>query len=159
MNLFFRERKLVLLSFIFFFFITNSAIALVVFEKDKVTLQTSTTKINLDIELALTAEQKEQGLMFRTKLAADSGMLFIFQPAQFVQMWMKNTYIPLDMLFIDNQGKIVSIAERRVPLSTQITSSTEPVMAVLELNGGVVEKLGVKKGDMIYHRFFNNVLP
>lgn len=107
------------------------------------------------VELAVTPEQRAQGLMFRRKLAPDAGMLFdMGRHAGRAAMWMKNTYIPLDMLFIEADGKIESIAERAVPHSLETISSRGPVRAVLELNGGTAARLGIEPGDRVEHELF-----
>ena len=103
------------------------------------------------VELASTPEERAQGLMFRKALAPDAGMLFDFKELGPVAMWMKNTVIPLDMLFIGRDGRIVRIAERTVPLSLTPIPSGEPVLAVLELNSGTAARLGVRPGDRVVH--------
>jgi uncharacterized protein len=100
------------------------------------------------IEKAISQEQKSRGLMFRPALDADKGMIFDFGPGESeAQMWMKNTLIPLDMLFIREDGTIRSIAVNTVPFSTETVSSKGVVRSVLELQGGITEKLGIKAGD------------
>ena len=107
------------------------------------------------VELAATPEQRAQGLMYRRSMAADGGMLFDFGPwPQRAAMWMKNTYIPLDMLFIKADGEIESIAERTVPQSLETISSRGPVRGVLELNGGTASRLGIAPGDVVAHPIF-----
>lgn len=102
------------------------------------------------VELALTPEQRGQGLMYRRELAPDAGMLFDFgSRAGRASMWMKNTFIPLDMLFIEADGEIESIAERTTPQSLEAVSSRGPVRYVLELNGGTAARLGIKPGDRV----------
>ena len=101
------------------------------------------------VELARTEAEREQGLMYREKLASDAGMLFLYPTERPVAFWMKNTLIPLDMLFIRRDGTILSIAERTVPLSEAAIPSDGPVTAVLEINGGVVSHLGIKPGDRV----------
>jgi len=101
------------------------------------------------VEVAISPEAQAQGLMFRRSLDADAGMLFVYPVAHRITMWMKNTYIPLDMLFIDDAGKISHIVERTVPLSLAIIRSRDPARAVLELNGGTAARLGIKKGDRV----------
>jgi uncharacterized membrane protein (UPF0127 family) len=95
-----------------------------------------------------------QGLMFRRAMAADAGMLFEYDRVQPVQFWMKNTLIPLDMLFIGADGTVLDIHERAVPLSLDPIGSDKPVLGVLELNGGTVSRLGIKRGDRIDHPMF-----
>ncbi len=102
-----------------------------------------------NVELALSPEERARGLMFRTEMADQNGMLFDFGQPRDVSMWMKNTFISLDMLFIDQKGKIVGIAKRAVPKSEAIISSPRPVRFVLELNGGLAEKYDFKVGDTV----------
>ncbi|MGH6947330.1 MAG: DUF192 domain-containing protein, partial [Kiloniellales bacterium] len=90
-----------------------------------------------------------QGLMFRRKMPADAGMLFFFSPPQGVGFWMRNTAIPLDILFVSKGGRIDQIVERTVPFSTASILSRNPVVAVLELNAGTVERLGIAPGDRV----------
>lgn len=101
------------------------------------------------IELATNDAQREQGLMFRKSMAADAGMLFDFGMDRDVAMWMKNTFIPLDMLFLSKTGKVTHIAHDAVPHSEAIISSRGPVRFVLELNAGTAKKLGLSVGDRI----------
>lgn len=106
------------------------------------------------VELADTDEQRAKGLMFRRKLPEGQGMLFDFQREQNVAMWMKNTYISLDMLFIRGDGRIQRIAEDTTPLSTRIISSGGPVRAVLEVSAGTARKLGIAPGDRVAYPIF-----
>jgi hypothetical protein len=101
------------------------------------------------VEVALTRQEQEKGLMDRPSLAADGGMLFDFGSERTIAMWMKNTLIPLDMVFISNGGRILGIAERTVPLSLDTISSPGPVRAVLEVAGGTAERLHLQAGDQI----------
>jgi uncharacterized protein len=128
------------------------------FDKSKLVIETDRGKFPLDIELALSEPQMEQGLMFRRALAADAGMLFEYGKEHTITMWMKNTYIPLDMLFMDSNGKVVDYHERAVPLSLAVIESRVPARAVLEVNSGTVARLGIKVGDTVHHAFFNNAL-
>ena len=101
------------------------------------------------VEVATTPEQMAVGLMFRADMPADEGMLFIYPSEQQVSFWMKNTLIPLDMLFISADGHIRHIAQRTIPLDETPIPSIEEVKAVLEVNGGTVERLGIKTGDVV----------
>ena len=92
--------------------------------------------------------------MYRRSLAPDRGMLFDFARVQPISMWMQNTYIPLDMIFIRADGSIARIAENAEPLSTRTIPSGEPVLAVLEVIGGTAARLGVKPGDRVEHPLF-----
>ncbi|RVU34268.1 DUF192 domain-containing protein [Hwanghaeella grinnelliae] len=113
-------------------------------------------RYTFQIELARTPAQRQQGLMFRERMAPDAGMLFDYERPQPVAMWMKNTYIPLDMIFIDGAGIISHISKRAVPLSLQPISSNGPVRAVLEVNGGITDHLGIRVGDEVRHAIFGN---
>lgn len=106
------------------------------------------------VELAATPDQLAQGLMFRKSLPADGGMLFDFGRDQVVSMWMKNTLIPLDMLFVAADGRVVGIAERTIPHSLSTITAPAPVRAVLEVNGGTAERLGIRPGDRLIHPLF-----
>jgi len=108
----------------------------------------------IDVEMAVDPKEKELGLMFRTELADTQGMLFPYGAPQEVSMWMHNTYIPLDMVFIRADGTVHRIERRAEPLSDRIISSEGPVSAVLELAGGAAERLGLKPGDHVRHPFF-----
>lgn len=101
------------------------------------------------VEVAATGAQQERGLMFRPTLAPDAGMIFPMQPARFASFWMKNTLIPLDMLFIRPDGRIARIAAQTVPYSLIPVDSGEPVSAVLEIPGGRAAELGIAQGDLV----------
>lgn len=121
------------------------------FERSSVEIRSGERRHRFTVELARTHAQHMQGLMFRRKLAADAGMLFLYETPQVARFWMKNTYIPLDMLFIGSDGRVSSIAERTVPLSLESVSSHQPVIAVLEFNAGTASRLGIKVGDQVIH--------
>jgi uncharacterized protein len=106
------------------------------------------------VEMAVTPEQQASGLMFRRELPEGQGMLFDFGHEQPTSFWMKNTYIPLDMIFIRGDGRIARIAENTVPLSEALVSSGGPVRAVLEVIGGTAKKLGIVPGDRVAHAIF-----
>ena len=101
------------------------------------------------VEVAKTDEERERGLMFRTSLPDGQGMLFDFSPEQNVSMWMKNTLIPLDMIFIRADGRILRIAENTKTQSEDIIPSGGPVRAVVELIGGTARKYGIAPGDKV----------
>ena len=109
---------------------------------------------SFQVEVMRTGEQRARGLMHRRYLPADRGMLFDFQRVEPVAMWMENTFIPLDMLFIRADGTIARIAENTEPLSQRTIPSGEPVLSVLEINGGVSRTLGIKPGDRVEHTLF-----
>jgi hypothetical protein len=117
-------------------------------------VMTQNGPVTYRVEVALTREDMAQGLMNRQELAPDSGMLFNVGGQQGISMWMKDTYIPLDMIFINQEGTIIAVAENTEPLSTElITPQTdEPIFAVIEVNGGDLKKNGIAVGDIVsYH--------
>jgi uncharacterized membrane protein (UPF0127 family) len=107
------------------------------------------------VEMATTEEEKQTGLMYRKELPDGKGMLFDFSPEQQISMWMKNTYIPLDMIFIRADGRILRIAENTEPLSTKIISSGGLARGVLEVIAGTAQKYGIQPGDRVAHPLFN----
>ena len=124
------------------------------FDKSKLSVITSTGQKNFEVEMAVSDQQQSQGLMYRRSMAANAGMLFDYGALRHIQMWMKNTYIPLDMIFIGPKGKIINIVERTIPHSESIISSKGRARAVLELNSGTVSRLGIKTGDTVIHSIF-----
>ncbi len=131
------------------------ALALETFQKSSLRVETAAGgKFRFDVELAVTPAQQMQGLMFRDAMPADAGMLFIYDRVQPASFWMKNTLIPLDMLFIGADGRIVNIHERAVPQSLDSVNSDGPVKAILELNGGMSARLGIHPGDRVVHATF-----
>jgi uncharacterized membrane protein (UPF0127 family) len=115
---------------------------------------TSKGEFVYNIELAVSGEQRTRGLMFRKTMPQDYGMLFDFDKTQKVMMWMKNTYLPLDMIFLRVDGTIAHIVENTSPLSLKIVSSRFPVRYVLELNAGEVARAGMKPGQILKHFIF-----
>nr|WP_279306518.1 DUF192 domain-containing protein [Microvirga solisilvae] len=109
---------------------------------------------SFQVEVARNDADRAQGLMYRRSMAPDRGMLFDFGRVEPVSMWMQNTYLSLDMLFVRQDGTIARIAANTEPLSTRTIPSGEPVLAVLELNAGTAAKLGIKPGDRIEHPLF-----
>ena len=107
------------------------------------------------IELAVTDEERSKGLMYRKQVPDGYGMLFDFKQEQPVSMWMKNTLVPLDMIFIRDNGRIAHIAENTEPMSERIISSGPPVRAVLEVAGGTAKKYGIAPGDKVAYPIFN----
>src|SRR4029078_8020709 len=107
------------------------------------------------VEMATTEEEKTTGLMYRKELPDGKGMLFDFSPEQQISMWMKNTYISLDMIFIRADGRILRIAENTEPLSTRIISSGGLAKGVLEVIAGTAQKYGIQPGDRVAHPLFN----
>jgi uncharacterized membrane protein (UPF0127 family) len=111
---------------------------------------------NFTVEIAATQDEQVRGLMNRKSMADDAGMLFVFDTLDYRAFWMKDTLIPLDMLFIDDKGKIIKIQENAKPGDLTSIPSGGPVLAVLELAGGVSAKLGLKAGDTVKYKTFGN---
>jgi uncharacterized membrane protein (UPF0127 family) len=116
---------------------------------DAVVVTTRDGPVQFSVEVAVTPQERAVGLMHRRELSADNGMIFDFGAEQDVLMWMRNTYLPLDMLFIDAGGTIRHIARRTTPLSERTISSQVPVRYVLEINGGLADKLKIAVGDTV----------
>lgn len=111
------------------------------------TIQTGNATHRFTVEVAATPEQQERGLMFRKSLAGDRGMIFPYDPPADVSFWMKNTLIPLDIVFIRSDGTIVRITHAKA-LDLTALPAGEPVAAVLEIRGGRAAELGIKEGDV-----------
>ncbi len=125
------------------------------FERSELRIETADGAVHgFRVYLARTRAQHARGLMFVTELAADQGMLFAYRRAQRVSMWMKNTLIPLDMLFLRADGTIANIAQRTVPGSLAAINSDGKVRGVLELNGGTATRLGIAPGARVRHPVF-----
>ena len=106
------------------------------------------------VDVAATAAQRQLGLMFRQEMAADRGMLFDFGEEKLISMWMKNTLISLDMLFVDETGTILQIEHATIPMSLDSISGNAPALSVIELNAGVTKELGIFEGDQVLHDIF-----
>ena len=121
---------------------------------EALTVVTSSGRHVFQVEVMRTPDERAKGLMFRRFMPVDRGMLFDFQRTEPVSMWMQNTFISLDMVFIRSDGTVARVSERTEPLSTRTIPSGEPVLSVLEINGGVAEKIGLKAGDRVEHGLF-----
>jgi uncharacterized membrane protein (UPF0127 family) len=128
----------------------------ITFKKSSLVVVTGGREVKFDVELALNDAERSRGLMYREKLGPYDGMLFDFFQDAPVSFWMKNTLIPLDMLFIAGDGTIKHIHSNATPLSTESIPSQFPVRAVLEINGGSARLLGIKPGDKVRHPIFGN---
>ena len=124
------------------------------FKRSFISIDTATGPKPFLVELALSPEQQEQGLMFRKAMAPNAGMLFIFGAPQVAHFWMHNTYLPLDMVFIAADGHVAGIHENAAPLKDDVISSDKSVLAVLELNAGTTARLGIKAGDLVHYQAF-----
>ncbi|MFN0263691.1 DUF192 domain-containing protein [Tepidamorphus sp. 3E244] len=141
------------------FLVLAAAAPLSVHAKDadkSVVIMTQDGAQAFSVELALTSQQQARGLMFRNSLPERHGMLFDFGPEREVSMWMKNTLISLDMVFINADGTVHRVARGTEPLSLDIVGSQGRVRAVLELAAGSAEKYGIRKGDTVRHSIFGN---
>lgn len=112
-----------------------------------------------EVEVVRREADRNRGLMFRESMADGHGMLFDYDPPQDVSFWMKNTYIPLDIIFIDAKGRIIRIAENTVPFDLTPVPSGGVARGVLEINGGLSRKLGIRAGDRVRHRIFGQSAP
>lgn len=121
------------------------------------TLKIETPKgvLELQIETATTPDSQRKGLMFRDVIPDKTGMLFIYKRPKILRMWMKNTYVSLDMLFIDAKGIVFHIHEKAEPLSLKTIFSPKPAKAVLEIKGGQARELGISIGDRLHHPAFS----
>jgi len=149
---FWSQRALLALFGCFLFALTAAAARGA--ETEKLEFVTASGAYPFQVEIARTMEEREVGLMYRRSLLEDGGMLFVFHSEENVAMWMKNTYIPLDMIFVSKKGRVLSIARDAKPLSEDIIPSGKPAFAVIELNGGTAAKIGLAVGDVVRHPSF-----
>lgn len=126
------------------------------FPTDTLSINSKGNIYDFDIELALDDSHRQYGMMFRTELPEMNGMLFVYDEMRRMSMWMKNTFIPLDIIFIGEDGKITRIAKMAQPRSLSLIRSGGFAKAVLEVNGGLTDKLGIEEGDEIIHSTFGN---
>lgn len=127
----------------------------IVYEKEELHITTKKGPVPVTVEVARTIKQVEHGLMFRTSVPKNTGMIFLFPKPMQVDFWMKNTLVPLDMLFIDKTGSIISIAKRTTPKSTKHIPSGGEALAVIELAAGEAERLHIAKGDKVVYPYFH----
>ena len=125
------------------------------FPKSALEIRSAAGRQWFNIRIADTEPRRELGLMYVTRLPPDEGMLFPEDTPRVMSMWMKNTYIPLDMLFIDTHGRIVCLLANAKPESDQILSCDKPAKAVLEIGGGEAARRGIKVGDEVVHATFH----
>lgn len=124
------------------------------FPRGKLQISVGKKQVDFDIWVADTPERQSQGLMFVRSLPEQRGMLFVHESPKPIGMWMKNTYIPLDMVFIDAQGHIQQIVAQTTPHSLETIRSNQPALAVLEIGGGEAQRLGLKPGQRVRHPAF-----
>jgi uncharacterized protein len=137
--------------------ITSSAYAQEMMRVEPLTIVTHTTAKMFTTEIADTELLRERGLMFRQRMPEDQAMLFDFVEPRPAAMWMKNTYVSLDMVFVREDGTIAAIAENTVPKSLDTVSVQEPVRGVIELAAGTAKKIGIRKGDKVFNSIFKTV--
>jgi uncharacterized protein len=148
----FKQAALLVLSLLTFAFPASVHAAQLPTDSERLVIETQNGPVAFTVELALTADDRASGLMNRQSMPADHGMLFKFDQTRQVLMWMKNTPLPLDMVFIDADGVVARIAADTTPFSESIIPSVAPVRYVLELNGGTAAKRGVSVGNKVRHR-------
>lgn len=127
--------------------------------KERAEIVTANGSYGFSVEIADSEEERAQGLMFRQSLGDREGMLFLYDREQYISMWMQNTYISLDMIFIKADGRVHHIAEHAEPFSEETIGSGGPVVAVLEVKAGTAKALGIKPGDRILHPYFTAATP
>ncbi len=134
--------------------LTVAAAAAPACDPERIEILAGQGRRTFSIEIADDLDEQARGLMFRPALPADAGMLFVYETPRPANFWMRNTMIPLDMIFIDDSGRVESIAERADPYSERVSSSEGDVRAVLEINGGLSRSLGIGPGDQVIHPAF-----
>lgn len=117
---------------------------------ETITIDTHHGPQRFSVEIAADARSQERGLMYRREMDPNAGMIFVLDRPQFITFWMKNTYIPLDMLFVRPDGTISTIEPNAVPMSEDPIPSAEPVSAVIEINGGRAHDLDIRPGDRVH---------
>ena len=140
--------------FLFAAMVFATAPAMAATKTERLVIETAKGEQVFKVEVVREEKERNRGLMYRKHLADNRGMLFDYDPAQDVAFWMKNTYIPLDIIFIGADGKIITIAANTTPLSLDRIPSNGVARGVLEINGGFAEKLGIKVGDRVRHAVF-----
>ena len=127
----------------------------ITFQNSSLTIQTKDSEYIFNIEIAVTEKERSRGLMYRKELKQTEGMLFLYPEKQIIKMWMKNTLIPLDMIFINNSGKIIDIFKMTIPKDLTPIGPDVKLKGVLEINGGLTSYLNINKGDFIIHPSLN----
>jgi len=149
-----RNTKLNLFIALTFFFSTHIALAGCV--SDRVQLRTGNGgSAAFSVEVVDTNETRAKGLMFRENMARFSGMLFVYDRPQTVSFWMRNTFIPLDIIFMDQTGTVARVHHNAVPLDESTIPGGDNIYAVLEINGGLAETLGIQQGAVLQHLAFD----
>ncbi len=136
-----RTLKAIYMVTIFSFFFACDTLKTETFRKEEIVVNQTT----IEVEIAATAREREKGLMYRTSLPQDTGMLFIFPEVKYQSFWMKNTLIPLDVAFFDDQGFLIEVITMRVDSGEKIYTSSEPAKYGLEMNAGWFKRKGIRK--------------
>ncbi|MET1026608.1 MAG: DUF192 domain-containing protein [Dongiaceae bacterium] len=148
------------LSFVFWVLLAAtqwmSAVPAAALDREILVIRTATKSYPFNVEIADDENARARGLMFRNDMAANAGMLFIYPQDQAVTFWMRNTYLSLDMIFIAADGRITQIVKRAQPLSEALIPSDSYIRAVLEVNGGITDQLGIHKGDQVDYKAFKS---
>ena len=134
---------------------TNANANEITFQNSSLTIQTKDSEYIFNIEIAITEKERSRGLMYRKELKQTEGMLFLYPEKQIIKMWMKNTLIPLDMIFINKSGKIIDIFKMTIPKDLTPIGPDVKLKGVLEINGGLTSYLNINKGDFIIHPSLN----
>jgi uncharacterized protein len=137
-----------------FFLVAGCAETSAALPTETIAIDTRHGQAKIKVEIAADPKSQERGLMFRRAMDPGAGMLFVFSRPQFVSFWMKNTYIALDMLFVRANGTISSIEPNAPPMSISRIPSIEPIVAVIELNGGRAHDLDIQPGDTVHASMF-----
>ena len=154
-------KKLVIYTFFYFILIFAHIFPVFSspnFNNETIKIISNNQSFNFNIEIADTKDKRRIGLMYRKTLALDGGMLFIYPKSQIVNMWMKNTLLPLDVLFFSTTGKIIKIVHNTIPLDETPISSELNVLGFLELPAGTSKSLNIKVGSFIEYKLFNKVI-
>lgn len=122
----------------------------------EITVISASGEHSFHVDIADDAAEQRRGLMYRREMAEEAGMLFLYDEEAPLSYWMRNTYIPLDIIYIDRAGRIVSIAKDTTPLSERSIPSAGPAIAVLEINAGLSDRFGFADGDAVHHPFFED---
>ncbi|WP_051927628.1 DUF192 domain-containing protein [Ruegeria halocynthiae] len=123
--------------------------------EDRISLKNEKTQVGFDIEVAVTPQERARGLMFRESLPQRSGMLFVFDPPQPVAFWMKNTLIPLDIIFLNRLGAVVHVHDNAIPGDLTPIEGGDSVYAVLEINAGLAARYLITPGTEVQHKVFS----
>lgn len=150
-----------LLRAIFAVYATFTGAALADCENNRVLLTGDWGSVSFSVEIADDDEERAQGLMFRERLPASSGMLFVYEEPHDLSFWMRNTLIPLDMIFLDTEGRVVRVHENAIPGDETPIRAGAPAVSVLEINGGLARRIGIDADTVAQHPAFgpNAALP